>query len=234
MAQRKFKVITRIVQYMWAESRADAIKYQEELIQRGQLTFEKHAETEARFTFRGDNDWIEAPEDFSKTRDPIDQPRPLDWLEIEHDGMAAVALVERISKRKVYYFEALTQSHRSIDKEVWQKWAASNTIHPSYEELLPDFIVEEAVRKHQERNLLSGMNASPDSSLILDILDDYGYRPNQYEVENGFWPENFLETALNDYILEHTAEVRQRGDDEFTISFSENLPTIDDLSGSGH
>ncbi len=214
---------------MWAESRADAMKYQEEMIQRGQLTFDKHAETEARFTFRGDKDWIEAPEDFSRTRDPIAEPRPLDWLEIEHDGMAAVALIERLSKRKIYYFEALTQSHRSIDRDVWQKWAANNTIHPGYEELLPPFIVDEAIRKHEERGLLKGMNSSPDSSLILDILDDYGYRPNEYEVENGFWPERYLENAINDYILDNTAEV-PAGSDEFSVSFSESLPTIDDLS----
>ena len=231
MPKRKYKVISRIVTYMWAESRDDAIKYQEELLRKGELGFPDHCETDARFTIAQGMEFIHAPEDISKSRDAVTQPRPLDWLEIHHDGVSVIALVTRLSKKKVYYFEAATRTHRSIERKIWERWSRTYGIHPSYEEQLPPFIVSQIIREHENRGLLSGASAEPDSSLIIEILEEYGYRPNEYEVANGYWAEKRAIESINDHILEKTSAETQRIDseDDFSISFSESLPTIDDL-----
>ncbi len=169
--QRKFKVTTSITKYMWASSRKDAEKFQEELIRKGQIDIFRHGETDVKYCFTGGKDFIEAPEDISKTRNPIEEPRRGDWLEIEHGDVKACALVRRLTRRKVYYFEALSRTERSVDRDRWQLWASQHTIHPSYDGVVPPFIVDEVVNSHEERGMLSGFSATPDSSLILEILD---------------------------------------------------------------
>jgi len=235
--QRKFKVITSITQYMWASSRDDAQKYQEELISKGKLDALRHGVTDVRFCFAGGDDFVEAPEDISKTRDPIEEPRRCDWLEIEHGDVKAYALVRRLSRRKVYYYEALSKTERSVDRDRWQRWASQHTIHPAYDGIVPPFIVDEAVKAHQDRGMLSGFSATPDSSLILEILDKYGYVPDEYEVENGYWAEIYIDQAISEKILENQQErVAKTGTDDgnpelgdFAVGFSEELPTFDDF-----
>lgn len=234
--QRKFKVTTSITKYMWASSRKDAEKFQEELIRKGQIDIFRHGETDVKYCFTGGKDFIEAPEDISKTRNPIEEPRRGDWLEIEHGDVKACALVRRLTRRKVYYFEALSRTERSVDRDRWQLWASQHTIHPSYDGVVPPFIVDEVVNSHEERGMLSGFSATPDSSLILEILDKYGFIPDDYEVENGYWAEIYIDRALSEKILEGQDEPALRtgtaGDQEFgdfAIGFSEELPTIDDF-----
>ena len=234
--QRKFKVTTSITKYMWASSRKDAEKFQEELIRKGQLDVFRHGETEVKYCFTGGKDFIEAPEDISQTRDPIEEPRRGDWLEIEHGDVKACALVRRLTRRKVYYFEALSRTERSVDRDRWQVWAGQHTIHPSYDGIVPPFIVDEVVQSHEDRGMLSGFSATPDSSLILEILDKYGFIPDEYEVENGYWAEIYIDRALSEKILENQDEPALRigtdGDQEFgdfSVGFSEELQTIDDF-----
>lgn len=217
---------------MWAESREDAINYQQELLRKGEINFIRDSETDARFTIAKGMDIIHAPEDISKSRDPIIQPRPLDWLEIHHEGVSVIALVSRLSKNKVYYFEAATRTHRAIDRKDWERWARTYGVHPSYEEKLPPFIVSQIVKEHAARGLLSGSSAEPDTSLIFEVLEEFGYSPSEYEVANGYWAEKRAIEAINDQILESTNTEADRiddGDDGFSISFSESLPTYDDL-----
>lgn len=233
--QRKYKVTTSIVQYMWASSREDALKFQEELIAKGKLTVAKHGETEAKYCFSGGKDFLEAPEDISRSRDPISEPRRGDWLEIAHGEVKACALVRRLTRRKIYYYEALSRTERSVDRERWQHWASQHTIHPSYDGIVPPFIVDEAISSHEERGMLSGFNATPDSSLILEILDKYGYVPDDYEVENGYWAELYIDRAISEQILTNQAAPSKGGSSgdsefgDFSIGFSEELPTIDDF-----
>lgn len=234
--QRKFKVTTTVTQYMWASSRDDAEKFQEELIRKGKLDIMRDGETEVKFCFTGGRDFIEAPEDISKSRNPIEQPRRGDWLEIAHGDVKAYALVRRLTRRKLYYYEALSRTERSVDRERWQRWAEQHTIHPSYSGVVPPFIVDEAVQAHEDRGMLKGFNATPDSSLILEILDKYGYVPDDYEVENGYWAELYIDRAISEKILANQQEPAMRtgtdGDQEFgdfSVGFSEELPTIDDF-----
>lgn len=234
--QRKFKVTTSITQYMWASSRDDAEKFQEELLRKGKLDLARHGETEVKYCFAGGKDFIEAPEDISQTRNPIEEPRRGDWLEIEHGDVKACALVRRLSRRKVYYFEALSRTERSVDRDRWQLWAAQHTIHPSFDGIVPPFIVDEAIKSHEDRGMLRGFSATPDSSLILEILDKYGYIPDDYEVENGFWAELYIDRAISDRILEGQDSPSARtGTDndlefgDFAVGFSEELPTMDDF-----
>jgi len=235
--QRKYKVTTTITKYMWASSRKDAEKFQEEMIRKGQLDALRHGHTEVKFCFTGGEDFIEAPEDISKTRNPAEEPRQGDWLEIGHEDMKTCALVRRMSRRKVYYYEGITKTERSVDREKWQKWAENHEIHASYDGIVPPFIVNEVVHAHEERGMLSGMNATPDSSLILEILHSYGYVPDDYEIENGYWAEIFVDQAVSKKILENqsdgsnstglSSEDPESGD--FSIGFSEELPTVDDF-----
>lgn len=234
--QRKFKVTTTITQHMWASSRDDAEKFQEELIRKGKLDMLRHGETEVKYCFAGGGNFIEAPEDISKTRDPITEPRRGDWLEIEHGEVKACALVRRLTRRKVYYFEALSRTERSVDRDRWQRWAEQHRIHPAYDGIVPPFIVDEAVQAHEDRGMLKGFSATPDSSLILEILDKYGYIPDDYEVENGYWAEIYIDRAISDRILADQQEPALRtgtdGDQEFgdfAVGFSEELPTLDDF-----
>lgn len=234
--QRKFKVTTSITKFMWASSRKDAEKFQEELIRKGQLDVFRHGETEVKYCFTGGKDFIEAPEDISQTRNPIEEPRRGDWLEIEHGDVKACALVRRLTRRKVYYFEALSRTERSVDRDRWQQWASQHAIHPSYDGIVPPFIVEEVINSHEERGMLSGFSATPDSSLILEILDKYGYIPDDYEVENGYWAEIYIDRALSEKILaDQDAPALRTGTDgdqefgDFSVGFSEELPTIDDF-----
>jgi hypothetical protein len=53
---------------MWASSRSDAEKFQEELIKKGKLDVMRHGETEVKYCFAGGKDFVEAPEDISQTR----------------------------------------------------------------------------------------------------------------------------------------------------------------------
>ena len=234
--QRKFKVTTAITQHMWASSRSDAAKFQEELLRKGQLDVFKHGETDVKYCFTGGRDFVEAPEDISKTRDPVQEPRRGDWLEIELGEATACALVRRLSRRKVYYYEALSRTERSVDRDRWAKWAAQHRIHPSYDGVVPPFIVDEAIEAHRERGMLDGISATPDSSLILEILDKYGYVPDDYEVENGYWAEVYIDRVVSEKILENQASPQLRtgtdGDQEFgdfSVGFSEELPTFDDF-----
>ncbi len=236
--QRKFKVTTTVTQYMWAASRADAGKFQEELIRRGKLDLRRDGETDVRFCFTGGDNFIEAPEDISKTRDPLEEPRRLDWLEIAQGDVRTCALVRRLSRRKVYYYESLSGTERSVDREKWKSWARLHTVHPGYDGTLPSFILEEALEEHEKRGLLRGMNASADSSLILEILDNHGYVPDDYEVENGYWAELLIDRHLSEHILRSQSErmAARTGTDgnadggDFAVGFSEDLPTLDDLN----
>lgn len=234
--QRKFKVTTSITKYMWAFSRDDAQKFQEELIRKGQLDVLRHGETEVKYCFTGGKDFIEAPEDISQTRNPINEPRRGDWLEIEHGDVTACALVRRLTRRKVYYFEALSRTERSVDRDRWEIWAGQHTLHPSYDGIVPPFIVEEVIQAHEERGMLSGFSATPDSSLILEIIDKYGYIADDYEIEHGYWAEIYIDNALSEKILatQDTSSLRNDtdGDQEFgdfAIGFSQELPTIDEF-----
>jgi len=234
--QRKFKVTTSLTQYMWASSRSDAEKFQEELIKRGKLDVMRHGETEVKYRFAGGKDFVEAPEDISQTRDPIQEPRRGDWLEIEHGEVKACALVRRLTRRKVYYYEALSNTERSVDRERWIQWASQHHIHPSYDGVVPPFIVDEAVKAHEDRGMLNGFNATPDSSLILEILDKYGYVADDYEVENGYWAEIYIDRAISEKILSSQQEPSLRtGTDsdqefgDFSVGFSEELPTMDEF-----
>lgn len=173
--QRRYKVTTTITQYMWASSRADAAKFQEELIRKDRLRLQRDGITEVKFCFAGGDNYVEAPEDISKTRNPIEEPRKLDWLEYGQGENPNVALVTRTSRRKIYYYESESRIERSIDRERWAEWASRLTVHPSYEEILPPFIIQEVTEEHQKRGILTGYSATPDSSLILEILDKYGY-----------------------------------------------------------
>lgn len=233
--QRKFKVTTSITQYMWASSRADAEKFQEELIKKGKLDVLRNGETDVKYCFTGGRDFIEAPEDISKSRDPMQEPRRGDWLEIIHGEVKACALVRRLTRRKVYYYEALSKTERSVDRDRWTKWAGQHVIHPAYDGIVPPFIVDEAIQAHEERGMLKGFSATPDSSLILEILDKYGYIPDDYEVENGYWAEVYIDTAISERILATQSEPSARtgtADDEFgdfAVGFSEELPSMDEF-----
>lgn len=234
--QRRYKVTTTVTQYMWAASRADAEKYQQILIQRGRLSLERDGETIAKFCFAGGDDYVEAPEDISQTRDPAEEPRVLDWLEIANGDTTLVALVTRISRRRVYYYESLSRTERAVPIERWTVWARQHKIHPSYEQVLPQFVIDEVIHEHESRGMLTGLSATPDSSLILEILDRYGYRADDYEKENGYWAENLLDRLLTERILanqdsrgQQVAAGAELEGGDFSIAFSEKLPTFDEF-----
>ncbi|MGE9292341.1 MAG: hypothetical protein ACQKBW_01890 [Puniceicoccales bacterium] len=233
---RKFKVSTEIVTYIWAESSEDAAKYQSELINQEQLTLNKDGQQTVRFSRALGVKFLEAPEDISCTRNPAEKPRPQDWLEISQDGLSTVALVRRMSKRRVYYYEAVTGTERSISREAWTRWASNYTLHPAYEHVLPTFIAAEAIRLHEEKGLLTGTSATPESAIILAVLEKYGYEPTDWELRNGYWAENAIEKAITQHILDKTPTADQManagngGEESWgDIQFSSNLPTIDDL-----
>lgn len=234
---RKFKVSTEIITYVWAESPEDAGKYQQELINQEQLTLEKDAEQSVRYSRALGVKFVEAPEDISCTRNPAEKPRPLDWLEISQDGLSTVALVKRLSKRRIYYYEAVTGTERSISREAWGRWASNHKLHPSYEKTLPPFILAEVVRLHEEKGLLSGANATPESSIILAALEKYGYEPTDWELRNGYWAENEMEKAISEHIINNSPqgatnkpnEAAATGGGDFDVQFSSDLPTIDEL-----
>lgn len=235
--KRKYKVSTTITQYMWAYSRKDAEKYQEELIRKGQLDALRHGTTEVKYSFTGGDNFIEAPEDISRTRDPIAEPRRHDWLYIEQDGIKTCALITRLTRRKIYYYEGISKVNRSVDREQWTRWAQRYDIHPSYDGIVPPFIIEEAIEAHESRGMLNGVSATPDSSLILEILSDYLYIPDDYEVENGFWAEICIDQAISERILEKQSDTQQKTGtfdrdpetSDFSVGFSEELPTMDDF-----
>jgi len=235
--QRKFKVSTTITQYMWASSRDDAEKYQEELIHKGKLDALRHGITDVKFCFVGGENFLEAPEDISKTRNPAEEPRRGDWLEIGHDDVKTCALVRRLTRRKVYYYEGVSRTERSVDREQWKRWADLYDMHASYDGIVPPFIVNEAIEEHEKRGMLSGISATPDSSLILEILDKYGYVPDDYEVENGYWAEIYIDQAVSERIMANqsdSAKATGTYDEnpetaDFSVGFSEELPTVDDL-----
>jgi hypothetical protein len=96
--------------------------------------------------------------------------------------------------------------------------------------------VDEAVKAHEDRGMLNGFNATPDSSLILEILDKYGYVADDYEVENGYWAEIYIDRAISEKILSSQQEPSLRtGTDsdqefgDFSVGFSEELPTMDEF-----
>lgn len=236
--QRKFRVTTTISQCMWACSRDDAEKYQEELIRKGKLDALRNGVTEVRYCFTGGENFVEAPEDISKTRNPVEEPRQGDWLEIDTGAGMACALVRRLSRRKVYYYDALSRTERTVDRERWIEWASKHRIHPSYDGIVPTFIVDEVVKAHEARGMLRGFNATADSSLILEILDSYGFVPDDYEVENGYWAEVFIDQVISERILaDHAAPRAKTGTaaedeiDDFSVGFSQELPTLDEFEG---
>ncbi len=202
----------------------------------GKVTLEKDGQTVVKYSRALGVQFIEAPEDISKSRDPIEKPRPLDWIEIKHDGMSLIALVTKLSKRRVYYYEALTQSQRSIEREAWGKWASQHVIHPSYSEELPPFIISEAVREHKSRGLITDKGGTPDSAIILSVLEKYGYEPDDYELQNGYWAETLLDREITKYIMENSEggvdavdEKKKAEEDEWDISFGDDVPTLDEL-----
>ena len=232
---KKFKVITRITQYIAAESREDAEKFQQSLINRGRLSLEKDGKTVVLMSRSSDVEYLRAPEDISKTRNPAEQPRPLDWVEMNKDGISAVALITKLSKRRIYYFEDRTKSYRSIEKDSWKDWVGNQKVHASYEHLIPPFVVSEAILEHEESGLLSGASSTPDSSIILKVLEKYGYEPSDYELQNGYWAENEMTMAISKHILENSSLDSTPDDnlgtiDDFDVSMSSDLPTIDEVS----
>lgn len=237
---RKYKVVTQLTSYVWAESPEDAAKYHEERIHRGQLSLEKDAKTDTGITRALGVKFLEAPEDISCTRNPIENPRPRDWLEISQDGMSLVALVTKLSKRRIYYYEALTKTERSIDRDKWARWAQSHEIHPCYEKKLPPFIIHEAFRIHKEKGLISDTGGTPDSSVILSVLEKYGYEPDDFEMQHGYWAENLLDKEITARIMENSnkaaAEAAASGvqaapsNDPWDISLGDDLPTLDDFA----
>jgi len=233
---RKYKVVTQLTSYVWADSPEDAAKFHDERIRREELSLEKHAKQETRLSRALGVKFLEAPEDISCTRDPVEKPRPRDWIEISQDGMSLVALVTKLSKRKVYYFEALTGTERSIDRDKWAKWASRHQIHPSYEEALPSFIFNECLRVHQEKGLITESGGTPDSSVILEVLEKYGYEPDDYELRNGYWAENYLDRKLTQHIMSHSVDSSghdsgelQSSSDPWDISLGDDIPTLDDF-----
>lgn len=236
--QRKYKVTTSVTSYMWAHSRDDAIKFQEDLLSKEHIDVLGQGKTEVKRCFRSNEEFIKVPEDISRTRDPIREPRRGDWIEIEKDDVKACALVRRFSRNKVYYYEALSKTERSVDIERWKNWAKQHVAHPAYDGIVPPFIVKEVMDAHEERGLLKGFNATPDSSLTLEILTKYGYIPDGYEVENGFWAETYIDEALSKRILQNQDEGssdpsldEDPSPEDFSVGFSEDLPTLDDLEG---
>lgn len=240
---RKFKVVTAVTSYIWAESREDARKFQEILIDQGRIGWKK-ARTKALFTRYMGPDYYEAPEDISETRDPVQNPRTQDWLEIAHEGNSMVALVTKITKRRIYYYEATTKQSRSISREGWKKWAKNHIVHPSYKHTMPRFIIDEAIEAHRDKGIFNSTTATPESSIILNTLERYGYTPNDWEIEHGYWAERELEKAVGDYIMEIApsaddlmgmgGEVDMFGSptgDAWDIAMSDDIPTLDQLSG---
>ncbi len=233
---RKYKVVTQLTTYVWAESPEDAQKFHDERVRRGQITLERDAKTDTGLSRALGVKFLEAPEDISCTRDPIEKPRPRDWIEISQDGMSLVALVTKLSKRRVYYYEALTKTERSIDRDKWARWAVQHTIHPSYEQQLPTFIFHECLRVHREKGLITDSGGTPDSSFILSVLEKYGYEPDDYEIQNGYWAENLLDRELTKHILENSeqgqaapGEAQPASSDPWDISLGDDLPTLDEF-----
>ena len=233
---KRFRVIYRISQYISADSCEDAEKFMHELLKRGVIDLRKDGETVVRVSRVMDATYLPAPEDISGTRNPVEEPRPLDWIEVREDGMATYAIVTRLTKRRVYFYDALAKDFRSMEFPGWKAWAARHRVHPAYKKELPPFIVAETVREHEAKGLLSGMSASPDSSIILNVLEKYGYTPTNYEMENGYWPEIHLERAIAKVIIDRLNTPppfgKTRDDDEpldFDIPLRKDLPTIDDL-----
>lgn len=203
---RRFRVVTRITQFIEAESPEDAAKYMDEMLQHNEVSLEKDGETVVRFSRRDDVTYKEAPEDISKTRNPAEKPRPQDWVEVEEHGMKTIALVTRLTKRRIYYLDGLTRQERSMDKDEWLDWSQRHTLHPRYEHQLPPFIVGEAMDAHRKKGLLGEGLAQTDSSIILAVLEKYGYTPNDYEMKNGYWAENEMEKAISRHILQKSEE----------------------------
>ena len=72
--QHKYKVTTSVTSYMWAYSRNDAAKFQEELLRKEHIDIFSQGQTDVKLSFRDGKNFIQAPEDISKTRDPIALP----------------------------------------------------------------------------------------------------------------------------------------------------------------
>jgi hypothetical protein len=168
----------------------------------------------------------------------VEEPRQGDWLEIDTGSGMACALVRRLSRKKVYYYDALSKTERSVDRDRRIHWASQHRIHPSYDGIVPTFIADEAVKAHQDRGMLRGFNATADSSLILEILDSYGFVPDDYEVENGYWAEVYIDRVISERILaDHGAPRAKSADfaddemDDFSVGFSQELPTLDEFEG---
>lgn len=239
---KRFRVIYRISQYITADSTEAAEKFMHELLERGRIDLRRDGETVVRVSRVMDADYLPAPEDITGKRNPAQDPRPLDWVEVREDGMATYALVTRLTKRRVYFYDALARDFRSKEFPEWTAWAKKQyKIHPAYKKELPPFVIAETVREHEAKGLLRGISASPDSSIILNVLEKYGYVPSSYEMENGYWAEVALERAIAQAILDRMnatpAPYGGKGtkvfdDDEpldFDIPLRKDLPTIDDL-----
>jgi len=234
---KRFRVIYRISQYISADNCEDAEKFMHDLLRRGVIDLRKDGETVVRVSRVMDANYLPAPEDISGTRNPADEPRPLDWIEVREDGMATYALVTRLTKRRVYFYDALAKDFRSMEFQAWKAWSSRHRVHPAYEKQLPPFVSAEAIREHEAKGLLRGIAATPDSSIIFNVLEKYGYSPSSYEMENGYWPEIHLERAIGKVILDRLnapspmRDDRQDDDEslDFDIPLRKDLPTIDDL-----
>jgi len=232
--KRKFKVTTSITNYYWANSREDAAKFQEELISRQQFTFEKNAKTNAKFCYNALSELIETPEDISQTRDPRNKLMVGDWLEVSGSDQDLYAIVRKVTRDKVHYLEASTKIERSVDKDLWKRWCKFHTIHPRYEEILPPPIIDRAIEIHRERGLLSGMGAGGDSAVILDVLAEYAFFPDDWELENGYWAERLIDEAIGEFIEKQRDQTPDHRDPEEQdmggVAFSDKIPTIDDFN----
>jgi len=58
---RKYKVVTQLTSYVWADSPEDAAKFHDERIRREELSLEKHAKQETRLSRALGVKFLEAP-----------------------------------------------------------------------------------------------------------------------------------------------------------------------------
>jgi len=233
---RKFKVTTSITKYYWGESKEDAARFQDELIQRGQLSIQDDGETRSAFCFHALEELIRVPEDFSQTRDPQEKLRPGDWLQVGGEGSDICAIVRRITRDRVHYLQTSSMAMMSVSGEQWKRWAKIYPLHARYERILPEVIVKRIIKEHGVRGLLSGMSAGGDSNLILDVLSEYGYLPNDWEMENGYWAEEAADRAIEEHMEREAGQRERAGPDAEPVpedrsgpSFSTSIPTIDDF-----
>jgi len=202
------------------------------------LSIEEDGETKASFCFNALEELIRVPEDFACSRDPREKLAVGDWLEVGGQESDICAIVRRITRDRVHYLEASSMSQLSVPIEQWRRWADSFPLHARYERNLPGVILRRILKEHRDRGLLDGMSAGGDSNLILDILADYGYYPNDWELENGYWAEELVDQAIEKEVDQQRPADNHPDDGSNGrnpqpeiggVSFSSAIPTIDDF-----